>query len=183
MRITLNRVSNARKDGKWFKIDIEYTREGGKPSKRTLVAVGDTKKVIEAFREDGAEGCDFEVKIEKDGEFYNWVGVEKMDKSAAPAATAYKGKSTYETPEERARKNVSIARQNALTNAVNYFSAKDGKATVDQILSVATEFAAFTLGELDETGFMEAAPPAKKAKEKVRDREAGEDDIEDDIPF
>lgn len=176
MRITLNKIGNARKEGKWNKIDIEFTRDGGKSSKRTLVAVGETKGVIEALREEGAVGSDFEIKVEKDGEFWNWVGATKVEGGGGgEAKQAYRAKSTYETPEERARKNVSIARQNALTNSVNWFSAKDGKATVDQVLAVATEFAAFTLGELDVTMSFEdnTNNAAKKA----------DDDFEDDIPF
>jgi hypothetical protein len=176
MRIKLEKVGNARKEGNWGKLDIEYTRDGGKASKRTLVAIGPTKEIMNAFREDGAVGVEWEItleKTEKDGkEYYNWVKAEKATASAAK--TAYTARGNYETPEERAARHVSICRQNALTNAVNYFVAKDGKATPEQIIELAREFAAFTTG-LDDLPVVAAAPTAAAP--------AAVEDFADDIPF
>lgn len=176
MLITLTAVKNIRKEGKWGKIDIEYTRDGGKPSKRTLVAVGETKGVIEVLRQDGAVGKTFDVKIVKsdDGQFWNWVGIEE---AAAPAAAAggaktYAAKGNYETPEERAKRHVSICRQNALTNAVAYLTSKEGKATPEDVIKLATQFASWTTG-LDDALEDLANESAVTTKE----------DFEDDIPF
>lgn len=185
MRIKLDKVSNARKEGNYGKLDIEYTRDGGKPSKRTLVAIGPTKEIMNAFREDGAVGQEYEItmeKVEKDGkEYYNWVKAEKAEPSAAK--TSYQAKSNYSTPEERAATHISICRQNALTNAVNYCVAKEGKATPAQIIEIAREFSAFTIGLEDlPVPVVAAAAPTKQAP-------AGgeginwESTIEDDIPF
>jgi uncharacterized ParB-like nuclease family protein len=169
MLITLDKVANARTEGKWGKLDIEYTRDG-KSSKKTLVAIGETKAVMSAFREDNAVGAQWEIDLkttDKDGQtYYNWVGAKKVEGGAQEAKKVYQAKSTYETPEERARRNVSICRQNALTNAVNHLSAKDGKTTVAEILKVAREFAAFTSGAL-----------AEEPVEEVPD------ELTDDIPF
>ena len=185
MIITLDKVENARKEGKWGKIDITYTRDGGKPSKRTLVAVGDTKKVIDLFRQDGAVGKTYDVTIEKDGDFYNWVDAKEAESAPAEAKKAYQAKSTYETPEERAARNVSICRQNALTNAVAFLSAKEGKATPEQVIELARRFASFTTGLDDlleakaerEAIEEEAAPAAPKKNTKAKE------DFDDDIPF
>ena len=173
MLITLTAVKNPRKEGKWGKIDIEYTRDGGKPSKRTLVAVGETKGVIEVLRQDGAVGKTFDVKMVQsdDGKFWNWVGIEE---AAAPAAATktYAAKGNYETPEERAKRHVSICRQNALTNAVAYLAAKEGKATPDDVINLAKQFASWTTG-LDDA--LEDLANEATVKEK--------EDFDDDIPF
>lgn len=179
MLITLDKVSNARKEGKWGKLDIEYTRDGGKSSKKTLVAIGETAAIMGAFREDGAVGAQWEIglkAVEKDGQtYYNWISATKVEGAVAEVKKAYAAKSTYETPEERARRNVSICRQNALTNAVAFLSAKDGKATVDKVIEVAREFAAFTTGALDDMP-QGAEPALDKASPKA-------DGFDDDIPF
>jgi uncharacterized ParB-like nuclease family protein len=178
MLITLDKVSNARKEGKWAKLDIEYTRDGGKSSKKTLVGIGETLKIMSAFRDEGAVGAQWEIDlktVEKDGQtYYNWIGAKKVEGGAVQEAkSAYKAKSTYETPEERAARNVSICRQNALTNAVVFLNAKNSKASVDEVISVAREFAAFTSGNLDVTLRDEA--------EQYEDQ--ANSGITDDIPF
>jgi len=181
MRITLNKVSNARKEGKWGKLDIEYTRDGGKSGKRTLVAIGGSKDVMNLFREDDAVGADYEIEletVEKNGEtYYNWVGAKKVAGGVGEEKKSYTAKSTYETPEERAKKNVYISRQNALTNAVSFVTAKDGKATVGTVIEVAKQFAQFNLlGDVgQEAGAKPAGPKAPEAD--------GDADFDDDIPF
>jgi hypothetical protein len=186
MQITLTKASNPRTEGKWGKLDIEYV-QNGKTYKRTLVAIGPTKEVMQVLRKEDAAGETFEIELEtvdKDGQkFYNWVGAKKAEPSAAAEAKqTYVAKSNYETPEERAKKNVYICRQNALTNAVNYFVAKEGKASASEILNLANEFAHFSLNGLDgvepeDSKSPKPAPSNKKAKKEV------EEELEDDIPF
>lgn len=178
MLIKLEKVSNARKEGKWGKLDIEYSRDGGKTTSRTLVAIGPTRDIMNKFREEGAVGKMWEIKlekVEKDGkEFWNWVDAQPA--ADAPAKAAYQAKSNYETPEERERKNLSICRQNALTNAVNFLSAKDGKATPEQVIALAREFTAFTTGLDDAVEDAEAGVVAPEPAAKAPD-------FDDDIPF
>lgn len=179
MIIILDKVENARKEGKLGKIDITFTKDGGKSAKRTLVTVGKTKEVIEVFRQDGAVGKTYDVTLEKDGEFWNWVAAKEVPAGAAAAeggAKTYQAKSTYETPEERARRNVSICRQNALTNAVVFMTAKSNKATPEEVLDVAAHFAAWTTGAMDinmDSEPANAAPPAIQPSK----------DFDDDLPF
>lgn len=181
MLIKLEAVKNARKEGKLGKLDIEYSRDGGKSTSRTLVAIGPTKDIMNKFREDGAVGKMWDVKlekVEKNGqEFWNWVSAEPAGDAASPAKAAYQAKSNYETPEERARRNLSICRQNALTNAVQYYIAKDGKATPEAILELARTFTAFTTGldDLPVTKEPEAAPKVTQPDDV--------EDFADDIPF
>lgn len=178
MQILLKEVKNPRKEGKWGKLDIVYVKDG-KESKRTLVAIGNTKDVMNAFREPGAVGSVFEIGLtttEKDGQtYYNWDSAKKVEGSAAKETkSSYTSKSTYETPEERALKNISICRQNALTNAVVFLSAKEGKATPEDVISLATVFAAFTA---EPYAIPEAPKPVAAPAPEVPE------ELEDDIPF
>lgn len=180
MRIKLDKVSNFRKEGKWGKVDVEYTRDGGKATKRTLVAIGPTKDIIEQFRVDGAVGADWEIEletVEKDGQtYYNWMKATKLDpqEAASSPASAYKAKSTYETPEERAKKNVFIARQNALTNAVSFMAYRNPKASPEDVVKVAETFVCFTL---DSPFNPTTTPVTAEAGPNVGSGNLGDDDI------
>lgn len=55
-------------------------------------------------------------------------------------------RSTYETPEERAQKQIYIVRQSSLTNAIALLGSK---AKVEQVVSVARQFEQYVFG-LDE---------------------------------
>lgn len=189
MQIVLNKVGEPYMKNGYGKLDLEYTRDG-KNSKTTLTAVGPTKGVVQSLK--GAQaGETWDIKMEKKGEFWNWIDATKLEgapagDAPAPAARSFSPGTKWqgESPEERARKNISIARQNALTNAVNFVSAKDGKATIDQVIDVATQFAAFTLGELSVTGDAPAEEEAKPAaKPTTRKSKVGDAEFDDDLPF
>lgn len=101
---------------------------------------------------DSKSGEVFEVEVVKNTQGYNdWVKVTQAAPGAAQAAVAQgtingagktvQVKSTYETPEERALKQVYIIRQSSITAAINSMSvgAKSALAT-DAVLKQAQEY-------------------------------------------
>lgn len=98
-------------------------------------------------------GVVFEMEQIKEGEFLNVKSIKpstatsKATPVAVPGnAEAYKAtphaspKSTYETPEERAKKQVYIVRQSSISAAIAYI----GKAaTIEQLLTTAKAFEAY----------------------------------------
>lgn len=95
-----------------------------------------------------------EVITEKKGSFVNWKSAEKVD---APTKTENKSaskddvpsktqvRSSYETPEERYRKNILIVRQSSITAALNLASlavksGSDYVPTEDDIIASAKIF-------------------------------------------
>ena len=70
-------------------------------------------------------GMSFSVTKEKVGDFWNWVKVEILQPSsvtetkASPVGTF---KPTYETPEERAKKQVYIVKQSSIGHAIEMLS-------------------------------------------------------------
>ena len=163
MQVELTKVGEVYKEGKWPKMIVEYVRDG-KPQKRTLVAVGDTKKVMSDLSNFKA-GDQVEVKVEKDGDFWNWVGVEVPAKVSPK--TSFTGRSTYETPEERARRQVYIVRQSSIANALEFLNAKGNKSSVDEVIDVAKKFVSFVF--------------STEGQETVNENDDGE--LKDDIPF
>ena len=105
-------------------------------------------------------GDKFTVVREKDGEFWKWVQLipeggavpfeaepqpigTPMNKPATPSP-----KSTYETSEERAARQVMIVRQSSLANAVALLASNGGKKnTSHEVIEIAKEFEAFVMGK------------------------------------
>lgn len=96
------------------------------------------------------------VKDEKG--YWKWASV--VSGSAAPAAATptYQSqatgapmanatpKSTYETPEERAKRQVMIVRQSSISNAIALLKTEKHTPTTKEVLAVAKEFENFVLG-------------------------------------
>jgi hypothetical protein len=101
-------------------------------------------------------GMNFTGTKEKDGDYWNWVSFVPCDQSvatvSAPAqtkgASAVAVKSTYETSEERAKKQVYIVRQTAINYAIALLSVgAKAPPTTEAIFAVATQFADWVFAE------------------------------------
>lgn len=101
------------------------------------------------------------------------AGVYKPQDPTRPAQTyTATPKSTYETPEERAKKQIYIVRQSSITAALTTLTAASKTAPqVDDVLKVASQYEAFVFGDTE---------PTQKAKDLAV--AASFDDLEDDIP-
>lgn len=96
-------------------------------------------------------------KEKNDKGFWEVQSITKNDGTQAQAqtpATSVSGakataspKSTYETPEERAQRQVYIIRQSSISSAVELLAANGGKKnTVDDVINVAKAFEAYVFG-------------------------------------
>lgn len=155
MQIEILKAGEVRKEGKYFKFELTYSRDG-KPSSRTLVAVGDTKPVFEVLK-DAKQGDVYEIDLRKDGEYYNWIGCTKgasltvtsgsnvpaTDGKSSGNTSSYKSTNTYETPDERAKKQVYIARMSALAQAIAYGGQENDE---QDILAMAKRFESYIMG-------------------------------------
>lgn len=105
-----------------------------------------------------APGTEFVMSMEKEGEFWNVKSINPAGAvsakptndtpatgKAAPASYT-SPKSTYETPEERAKKQVYIVRQSSITAAIAYLKGQDS-ASVDDVLDLAKQFEQYVFGE------------------------------------
>ena len=104
-------------------------------------------------------GQAFVMEIEKEGEFWNVKSILPESAVVAAVAQAVTGgktntpapyvspKSTYETPEERAKKQLYIVRQSSINAAIALGAQGKVLPTVDLILEVAKKFEAHVFGE------------------------------------
>jgi hypothetical protein len=103
-------------------------------------------------------GDPFVMVMEKNGQYWEVKEVSKGSPKpaepsshvAAPASTASTGRaSTYETAEERAKKQVFIIRQSSLSNALAYFALGKKAVSLDEVLDVATALEEYVLNGRD----------------------------------
>lgn len=144
----------------------------GKIEAKKLVSFGSGVAAFNAL-EDAKKGATYEIESVKGEKYWEWTNAAKTvlteaDKAEAPkaasgGATAYK--SNYETPEERAARQVMIVRQSSLANAVALLGPAHTPA---EVLEVTQIFVDYCLnGQV-------------KIKPAITDNFA---DMEDDIPL
>ncbi len=162
MRIQITSIGGVTsKQGKFkpYKLyDLEFIdQESGREKKRQMIEFNSGA----AFQRlaDSEIGSTWEVstKPAKDPQYTDWVDAtpaaeeepteaHKASKAKATNAAA-PFKSTYETPEERARKQVYIVRQSSIGAAIAMFQAQ-GKQNFDEgdVVLAAREFEAYIFG-------------------------------------
>lgn len=155
---------------KYQQAEVSYKNlQSGKIEGKKLVSFK-YPEVFDAISE--AEGKTLDVKSEKVDGFWTWTSIGTGNTTPATTQQSSKAntspKSTYETPEERAQKQVYIVRQSSITNAIAYLSAGKKAFTENDILDVAKKFEAFV--------FDIGLPDGKKSSSSF-------DDLEDDIPM
>lgn len=105
-------------------------------------------KDVYALLSKAKQGDQFDIESkkvlnEKDGkEYWQWVSAVTAGKGVAPASKSAP-RSTYETPEERAARQVYIVRQSSVSAAV----ALKPKASVEEIIDTAKQFEAYVFAK------------------------------------
>ena len=137
MQIEIIDVSAPYQEGKYFKVNMKYSREG-KETERKLVDVGDSKEAFAVMRYAKA-GEVYEIDLVKNGEFQNWVKATKLDGSAGQPPIKNHSHSTKKNDDVQNY----IVRQNSVTNAVAFvtsFGAARTENSVDDVVAVAAIF-------------------------------------------
>lgn len=122
-------------------------------------------------------------RVKDDKGYWQWTGIAVGDdvpagataggNVAAPSKAASPSpKSTYETPEERAKRQVLIVRQSSLSSAIELLKTDKKSPTVPEVLQVAKQFESYVFGNDDPFGLEEKPNKLPTL-----------DDLEDDIPM
>lgn len=142
MKIVLLGTPEVENKGKYNQLLVKYQSDG-KDSERKIMSFT-FKEVYETLKTAQA-GDAFDVKLEKDGKYWNWVEVKPLGREAVEASSSSKKPvGTWETAEERAFKQICIVRQSSLSNAIAYLShMEDKSSTPDDVIDLAKQFEAF----------------------------------------
>ena len=135
---------------------VNFTRDGKDESRKIMSwAVPKTYEKLVAFKEFPFDANVIMVKNDKTG-YWDWIDIEVKPKGDNIGATKPAGKvigSNYETPEERARKQVYIVRQSSISSAIEMAKAREPKGitkTVEEILADASTFEEFVMNLYEE---------------------------------
>ncbi len=145
-----------------------YKGPDGKPDAKKIVSFDKDSKAAYGVLTAAQPGDLFDVKSEKVGNYWKWTDATATGKNMggsvgggsatagknvgggrteAATGTANKSfaapRSNYETPEERAKRQVYIVRQSSISSAVELL--KDPKKTpaADEVIAIAKEFEAY----------------------------------------
>lgn len=147
--------------GSYGVADVAYKNNSfqGKIEGKKIMSFGATAGSFKTLSS-AVSGDTYEVEIIKNDKGYNdWVSMTKAEAGAAspqaaPAGTGIitKGaastpvRSTYETPQERAEKQVFIVRQSSISAAINTLSLGAKKLEPDAVMKLAQTYADFVFG-------------------------------------
>lgn len=137
--------------GKYKMMEVAYKSDGKVTSKKVM-SFGNAADVFKRLT-NAKPGDTFDIKSEKnDKGYWDWISISDGTGSmtaAKPAGNATP-KSTYETAEERANRQVLIVRQSSLSNAVEYLALNTKKVpSVQEVVEVAKFFESYVFGKQD----------------------------------
>ena len=146
---TINTTSKAGKPLQQLEVAYKNNTFGGKVESKKLFGFGANKPAFEALT-GAAQGSSFDISVTKNDAGYNdWTsckpaGAASSQPAAAQATGAVSGttvKSTYETPEERSKKQIYIIRQSSISSAISALGVGAKSApTSDAVLQLADVF-------------------------------------------
>lgn len=149
--ISVSTTSKSSKAGKPYQnAEVVYKNlESGKVENKNITQYSTIFKAVA----DAQAGQVFDVKSEKnDGGYWEWVSFVRDTNpgaavaSAAATPVAAKG-GTWETPEERAKKQVYIVKQSSISAAVSMLSiGAKTPLSVDQVVAVAQQLTDYVFG-------------------------------------
>lgn len=129
--------------GKYNQLTIDYV-DVGSGKEHTYKLMSFVNKDAYLLLKSAKIGDTFFVVTNKnDKGYWQW---DQVSREAMQPKANVSPRSTYETPEERAQKQIYIVRQSSLTNAIALLGSK---AKVDHVISVARQFEQYVFG-LDE---------------------------------
>lgn len=130
----------------------------GKVEGKDIFAFGATAETFKTLAT-AQTGDVFDIEIVKNNAGYNdWVSAKKSTGATIPTDSASRPssggssstpvRSTYETPEERAKKQVYIVRQSSVSSAIGLLSVgAKSPPSVDAVIDTASKIEAFVFGE------------------------------------
>ena len=135
--------------GKYNQLSVGYT-DINSGQEHTYKLMSFVNKEAYNMLKSSKSGDEFYVVCNKnDKGYWTWQEVSVLGSQVKTAKANPSPRSTYETPEERARKQLYIIRQSSLTNAIAMLQAAGDKKTpinVDTVVHVAQKFEEYVFG-------------------------------------
>lgn len=131
---------------KWQEVTLTYV-SGGKTSAKKFLSFDPIFNKVKELE----EGEQWDVVMEKEGDFWKWKSMEKMAAGSPTAANEgakqMSRPSTYETAEERAKKQLYIIKQSCLGYALEYSKSVKALKTKEEVIELAQYFISYVVNE------------------------------------
>jgi hypothetical protein len=160
--VNVTKTEKARNDGKgtYDVLEVIYKNErDGKVDGKKLMGFASPKEVFNKLLAAG-NGDRFAITMEKnDKGYWDWKEIATQTDTPKAAAASPAAASTaavrgnYETPEERAQRQVYIVRQSSIGHALTFHAGKDVSLT--EVLATAKEFVNFVMPKATDGGLTE----------------------------
>lgn len=149
-------TTKAGKPYEFLEVSFKNLTFEGKAESKKVMPFG--SKEVFATLKGAVKGDVFTLLREKDNAgYWQWTGIEQGDNVPMAASTTTSNasttkaaspapKSTFETPEERAKKQVYIVRQSSISAAIDTLKTDKKAPTVDEVLAVAKQYEAYVFG-------------------------------------
>lgn len=138
--------------GKYKSMEVAYKGTDGKVTSKKMVSFGSQEAAYKTLST-AKQGDVFQIQSAKnDKGYWDWIGIEQGAGTSVVTAAKPGGnatpKSTYETAEERANRQVLIVRQSSLSNSIEFLKLSGKKApAVPEVLEVAEIFESYVFGK------------------------------------
>jgi len=136
--------------GSYQKMTVVYKTDRDETKTKTVMSFSNPA-VYDAIKKLNA-GDSVEVAYVEGDKFYNWASVKAVTGSSPVvdqkmASNTPARNSTYETPEERAKKQVYIIKQSCLAQAVASYGSPTGPEDIPKILARADQMVEWVLDD------------------------------------
>ncbi len=163
-KITVLKQETVTPAGKSYKVcELGYRTEEGKVKAMKIFGFGDSKGVFDVASK-LQSGEIVEAQFAQNDKGY-WqfssltpTGTKEAADKGNTHSSSSASRGNWETPEERAARQVMIVRQSSLSNAIALFAGQAPKghaATPEDVIMVAEQFEAYVLGKPQVTGEVE----------------------------
>lgn len=154
----------------YTKLEVTHKDSFGKVAAKTVMPFGTQKAAFDALQGAAANSV-WEITVVKNQAGYNdWTAAAPSNgpvvsvpsnPNQTPNAKPIQTKSTYETPEERAKRQILIVRQSSLSSAVSTLGAGAKVApTSDAVIALAEVFFTWVMTDpLDNVSLSTELPP------------------------
>ena len=157
--------------GSYTQLDVAYKKEGKTEGKK-IMSFGAGKKAFDVLK-NAKTGEVYTISSSKNEQSGYWDWTDAVAGAAGDTSTKAAGyspssspRNTYETPEERAQKQVYIVRQSSIASAIELLKTDKKQPDVNEVLQLAQQFEAFVFSVQADT------PPKFNLGE-----------LEDDVPL
>lgn len=124
---------------------LTYDKDGQETTKNIMEF---SKEVFGKFK-NAAVGSSWNVEVKKNGKYWDWVNASPAAGGAEVARSAPSGGTGrgFETPEERALKQIYIVRQSSIASALTYSGQQKSALPLAEVLLIAKKFEEFVFGK------------------------------------